>query len=61
MRFEIYRDALGHWRWRLRAQNGNVVADSGEGYVRREDCEHGIALVRQSETAKVVDMTTQIA
>lgn len=61
MRFEIYRDAPGHWRWRLRAQNGNVVADSGEGYVRREDCEHGIALVRQSETAKVVDMTTKIA
>ena len=61
MRFELYRDAPGHWRWRLRAQNGNVVADSGEGYVRREDCEHGIALVRESGSAKIVDMTVQIA
>lgn len=61
MRFELYRDSSGHWRWRLRVQNGNVVADSAEGYVRREDCEHGIALVRQSADAPTVDMTTKIA
>ena len=48
MRFELYRDSAGGWRWRLRSQNGNVVADSAEGYVRREDCEHGIALVKGS-------------
>ena len=61
MRFEIYRDAGGEWRWRLRARNGEPIADSGEGYVRREDCEHGIALVRQSAEAKIEDMTTKIA
>ena len=61
MRFELYRDAQGHWRWRLRAANGNVVADSAEGYVHRADCEHGIALVRGSGGAATVDMTTQIA
>ncbi|WP_375462795.1 YegP family protein [uncultured Methylobacterium sp.] len=61
MRFELYRDAPGHWRWRLRAQNGAIVAESGEGYHRREDCEHGIALVRQSGTAAIIDMTTQMA
>jgi uncharacterized protein YegP (UPF0339 family) len=61
MRFELYRDAGGQWRWRLRARNGEVVAESGEGYVRREDCEHGISLVRQSAEAKTVDMTAQIA
>lgn len=61
MRFELYRDAKGEWRWRLRARNGEIVAESGEGYVRREDCEHGIALVRQSAEAPIVDMTTQIA
>lgn len=61
MRFEMYRDSTGEWRWRLRARNGEVVADSGEGYKRREDCEHGIELVRQSAEAKIVDMTTQIA
>ncbi|MBX9934943.1 MAG: DUF1508 domain-containing protein [Methylobacterium sp.] len=61
MRFELYRDSGGEWRWRLRVQNGNVIADSAEGYVRREDCEHGIAQVRQSGAASVVDMTTKIA
>lgn len=61
MRFELYRDAKGEWRWRLRARDGEIVAESGEGYVRREDCEHGIGLVRQSAEAGIVDMTTQIA
>lgn len=35
MRFIIYRDNERQWRWRLRARNGNIVADSGEGYVRK--------------------------
>ena len=61
MRFELYRDASGEWRWRLRVPNGNVIADSAEGYARREDCEHGIALVRQSAEARIEDMTTKIA
>ena len=61
MRFELYRDAKGEWRWRLRARNGEVIAESGEGYVRREDCEHGIALVRQCTEARIEDMTTKIA
>ena len=60
MRFELYRTGQ-EWRWRLRHQNGNVIADSGEGYVRREDCEHGIELVKGSAPAPVVDMTTKIA
>ena len=35
MRFEIYADRRGLWRWRLKARNGRIVADSGQGYVRR--------------------------
>lgn len=61
MRFELYRDAGGEWRWRLRVQNGNVIADSGEGYVRREDCENAISLVKGSADASTIDMTTKIA
>jgi len=34
-KLEIYRDAKREWRWRLRAANGRIVADSGEGYRRR--------------------------
>jgi uncharacterized protein YegP (UPF0339 family) len=32
---EVYRDASGEWRWRLKARNGRIVADSAEGYKRR--------------------------
>ena len=34
---EIYRDAQGFWRWRRRAGNGEIVADSAEGYWNRTD------------------------
>jgi hypothetical protein len=27
----------GDWYWRIRAKNGNIRADSGEGYARRID------------------------
>ena len=61
MRFEIYKDAGGDWRWRLRTLNGNVIADSAEGYERRADCEHGIELVKGSAAATTVDMSARIA
>lgn len=32
MKLDIYKDSRGEWRWRLRARNGKIVADSGEGY-----------------------------
>lgn len=34
-KLEIYPDAKGEWRWRLKAANGEVVA-SGEGYSRKD-------------------------
>jgi len=32
VRFDIYVDGQGEWRWRLVAANGRIVGDSGEGY-----------------------------
>jgi len=34
-KLEIYRDGRREWRWRLKASNGRIMADSGEGYRRR--------------------------
>ena len=36
----IYRDASkrGDWRWSAVAENGRIVADSGEGYQNKQDC-----------------------
>ena len=38
---EVYQDAVGDWRWRAKAGNGEIVADSGEGYVSRS---HAVAM-----------------
>ncbi|WP_436935701.1 HVO_2922 family protein [Halovenus marina] len=46
--FEIYEDAEGKWRWRLRHRNGNVLADSGQGYAERTGAEDGLNSVKQN-------------
>ena len=30
----VYRDTIGEWRWKLKATNGKIIADSAEGYKR---------------------------
>jgi len=45
MRFELYRDKKGEWRWRLRARNGRIIADSGQGYRHKGDCRRMAAKV----------------
>jgi uncharacterized protein YegP (UPF0339 family) len=56
MHFEIYREKQGglssksgDYRWRLVADNGRTIADSGEGYVDKAGCEHGMNLVKQAD------------
>ena len=40
--FEIYPDTSGDWRWRLRAANGRIVADSAEGYASKRNVNRAI-------------------
>ena len=51
--FQVFKDEAGEWRWRLTAGNNRIVAVSGEGYGRREDCLHGVELVRDARDAPV--------
>ncbi len=44
--FEVYRDRGGKWRWRLVHENGNILADSGQGYASRQKARQGIDSVR---------------
>ncbi|MXR50652.1 DUF1508 domain-containing protein [Halovenus sp. WSH3] len=54
--FEIYEDADGKWRWRLRHRNGRILADSGQGYSDRGGAEDGINSVkRNAPNADVTD------
>jgi len=47
-RFELYEDNAGEHRWRLRHRNGNVIADSGEGYTQRHNAQNGMQSVRRN-------------
>lgn len=46
--FEIYEDRGGEHRWRLRHRNGNVLADSGEGYASRSGARDGVESVKRN-------------
>ena len=56
-RFEVYEDTLSsEFRWRLLASDGQVVADSGESYRRREDVHRAIVALQASViTARIAD------
>ena len=57
-KFQIFTDSAGEFRWRLRANNNEIIADSAEGYKAKSDCEHGIDLVKLlAPTAEVQDQT----
>jgi uncharacterized protein YegP (UPF0339 family) len=52
--FELYEDSAGEWRWRLVAVNGNIIADSGEGYAAKQGARRGIDSVRRTAPGAVV-------
>ena len=53
--FEVYKDKAGEWRWRFQASNSKTIADSAEGYVNKQDCVHGIELVKkEAPEARIV-------
>lgn len=40
--YEVFQDVDGEYRWRLKAANGEIVAQS-EAYSRKQDAERGAA------------------
>ena len=53
--FEVYEDESDAWRWRLRHQNGNVVADSGQGYSSKRAARKGIESVKRNALGSPVE------
>ena len=50
----MYKDRKNEWRWGLYASNGRIVADSGEGYKRRNRCRRMIEkLIIQIGSAQI--------
>jgi len=55
-RFELFRDRVDEWRWRLRHRNGNVIATSDESYTRKHNARKGLrSVVQNAPGAEVTD------
>ncbi|MFB6108847.1 MAG: HVO_2922 family protein [Haloplanus sp.] len=46
--FEVFEDAAGEYRWHLRHDNGNIIADGGEGYATKQKAMQGIRSVKRN-------------
>ena len=53
--FELYEDSAGQYRWRLEHDNGNIIADSGEGYASKQKAREGIESVKANAPAAGVE------
>jgi amphi-Trp domain-containing protein len=56
--FELYEDSAGEYRWRLRHRNGNIIADSGEGYSSKDNAEGGIESVKANASGAFLEDET---
>jgi uncharacterized protein YegP (UPF0339 family) len=55
--FELYKDSAGEFRFRLKDEEGALLATSGKGYKAKADCQKVIeAIRRDAAKAKVDDM-----
>lgn len=54
MIFVIYVDQARQYRWRLFAGNNRILADSGESYHHRQDCESAVDLIKKNASAAQV-------
>ena len=56
-KFELYKDASGKFRFRLKAGNGEIIA-VGEAYESKSSAQNGIDSVKKNAPdAPVVDLT----
>lgn len=55
-KFEIFKDKSGDYRFRLKAKNGQIIAQS-EGYESIAKCKNGIKSVQENAaTATIVEV-----
>jgi uncharacterized protein YegP (UPF0339 family)/large-conductance mechanosensitive channel len=58
LKFQVYKDSAGKFRFRLRAENSEIVA-IGEAYEKLASCLNGIKSIQKNCNAKVEDTTVE--
>jgi amphi-Trp domain-containing protein len=53
--FELFEDSAGDWRWRLRHDNGNIIADGGQGYASKQKAKQGLYSVQKNTPGAPVE------
>jgi amphi-Trp domain-containing protein len=53
--FELFEDKGGKRRWRLRHDNGNVIADGGQGYASKRNAVTGLRSVKANAPGAAVE------
>lgn len=54
-KWEIYLDAKGEYRFRLKASNGNIVCITNDGYLSKPACKNGMqAIAKAAVNADIV-------
>jgi uncharacterized protein YegP (UPF0339 family) len=56
-KFEVFKDAKGEFRFRLKAGNGEIIA-SGEGYKTKASALNGIESVQKNAPGASIDDQT---
>jgi uncharacterized protein len=57
-KFEIYKGKIGDFHWRLTHTNGQIIANSGEGYTTKVNAVKGIQSVKENApNAETYDKT----
>ncbi|HUU59535.1 MAG TPA: DUF1508 domain-containing protein [Phycisphaerae bacterium] len=56
MKYEVWRNAKGEWRWRARARNGKIVATAGESFRGRSGAMKGILVLTKTDKDTVVEI-----
>jgi len=57
MKFEIYADTSGSYRWRLVASNGQTVASSGESFASKANATRAAESVKANAgKAEIVEV-----
>lgn len=54
--FQVYRDMEGKWRWRLVHRNGNILADSGQGYSSRSNAKRAVDRIQDDPSSLDVEI-----
>ena len=59
VRFVVYKDRRGKYRWRLVAKNGRTIADSARGYRSERDARRAAASVRTQAPAARIEVVSR--